>query len=279
MIRLAELYQQLNAEFVTDYEKRTGRHITVVQSHGGSSRQARTVISGAQGALAKAALGALAGTRRPRRSRARCRTSRTSPARSRSSSTPSMRSPPHSRTRCAGRTSEQRAQALGGQLTAARAALLKALPTYGELAAPNRIGLSATSKLLGPDSALVSYFVLDDRVRGWLVLPNGEPLYRDTPIKHDDLKKIIGRLRVSLAPDHPYDVADAFALNQLLLQPFAEKLTNVNRLIVVRSARCSRLRSRRWQATIRARRMRRCPVITRRGSRRRPPNSTTTTRR
>lgn len=43
-----ELYQQLNAEFVAGYEERTGRHITVVQSHGGSSRQARAVISGEQ---------------------------------------------------------------------------------------------------------------------------------------------------------------------------------------------------------------------------------------
>jgi sulfate/thiosulfate transport system substrate-binding protein len=43
-----ELYQSLNPEFVAAYEKRTGRHITVVQSHGGSSRQARTVISGEQ---------------------------------------------------------------------------------------------------------------------------------------------------------------------------------------------------------------------------------------
>jgi len=43
-----ELYQELNAEFAAGYEKRTGRHITVVQSHGGSSRQARTVINGEQ---------------------------------------------------------------------------------------------------------------------------------------------------------------------------------------------------------------------------------------
>jgi sulfate transport system substrate-binding protein len=43
-----ELYRKLNAEFTVDYEKRTGRHITIVQSHGGSSRQARTVISGEQ---------------------------------------------------------------------------------------------------------------------------------------------------------------------------------------------------------------------------------------
>jgi sulfate transport system substrate-binding protein len=43
-----ELYQKLDAEFVSDYEKRTGQQITIVQSHGGSSRQARSVINGEQ---------------------------------------------------------------------------------------------------------------------------------------------------------------------------------------------------------------------------------------
>jgi sulfate transport system substrate-binding protein len=41
-----ELYQSLNGLFAADYEKRTGRHLTIVQSHGGSSRQARAVING-----------------------------------------------------------------------------------------------------------------------------------------------------------------------------------------------------------------------------------------
>lgn len=41
-----ELYQQIDAEFQAAYEKQTGRHLTIVQSHGGSSRQARKVISG-----------------------------------------------------------------------------------------------------------------------------------------------------------------------------------------------------------------------------------------
>lgn len=41
-----ELYQALNGQFVADYEKRTGRRLTITQSHGGSSRQARSVISG-----------------------------------------------------------------------------------------------------------------------------------------------------------------------------------------------------------------------------------------
>jgi sulfate/thiosulfate-binding protein len=41
-----ELYQRLNAAFEADYARRTGRHLRVVQSHGGSSRQARAVIAG-----------------------------------------------------------------------------------------------------------------------------------------------------------------------------------------------------------------------------------------
>jgi sulfate/thiosulfate transport system substrate-binding protein len=43
-----ELYQAINPLFVASYEKETGRHLTIEQSHGGSSRQARKVISGEQ---------------------------------------------------------------------------------------------------------------------------------------------------------------------------------------------------------------------------------------
>ena len=43
-----ELYRELNQRFVERYEKETGHHVVVRQSHGGSSRQARTVISGEQ---------------------------------------------------------------------------------------------------------------------------------------------------------------------------------------------------------------------------------------
>jgi sulfate transport system substrate-binding protein len=41
-----ELYQQINAAFESDYARRTGRHLRVVQSHGGSSRQSRAIIDG-----------------------------------------------------------------------------------------------------------------------------------------------------------------------------------------------------------------------------------------
>jgi sulfate/thiosulfate transport system substrate-binding protein len=43
-----ELYSALNQEFVAQYQKTTGVKISIKQSHGGSSRQARAVISGEQ---------------------------------------------------------------------------------------------------------------------------------------------------------------------------------------------------------------------------------------
>jgi sulfate transport system substrate-binding protein len=43
-----ELYQTLNPLFVASYAKQTGQHLTIIQSHGGSSHQARKVISGEQ---------------------------------------------------------------------------------------------------------------------------------------------------------------------------------------------------------------------------------------
>jgi sulfate/thiosulfate-binding protein len=41
-----ELYARLNPKFVEGYEKLTGVHVDIGQAHGGSSRQARAVISG-----------------------------------------------------------------------------------------------------------------------------------------------------------------------------------------------------------------------------------------
>jgi len=43
-----ELYQALNPLFVADYEKATGEHWAIVQSHGGSSRQAQKIVQGNQ---------------------------------------------------------------------------------------------------------------------------------------------------------------------------------------------------------------------------------------
>ena len=43
-----EFYAAVNADFTRAYEKRSGRRLAVIQSHGGSTRQARKVASGEQ---------------------------------------------------------------------------------------------------------------------------------------------------------------------------------------------------------------------------------------
>jgi sulfate transport system substrate-binding protein len=51
-----ELYQDLNAAFARQYKVKTGDNVTVKQSHGGSGKQARSVIDGLQADVVTLAL-------------------------------------------------------------------------------------------------------------------------------------------------------------------------------------------------------------------------------
>jgi len=51
-----ELWKDLNAHFVAEYEKETGKKVTIQQSHGGSASQARAVIEGLPADVATLAL-------------------------------------------------------------------------------------------------------------------------------------------------------------------------------------------------------------------------------
>jgi sulfate/thiosulfate transport system substrate-binding protein len=52
-----ELYQEINAAFAKDWQARTQQIVTVRQSHGGSGKQARSIIDGLQADVATLALG------------------------------------------------------------------------------------------------------------------------------------------------------------------------------------------------------------------------------
>jgi sulfate transport system substrate-binding protein len=51
-----ELYQEVNAAFARQWQAKTGDHLTVQQSHGGSGKQARAVIDGLEGDVVTLAL-------------------------------------------------------------------------------------------------------------------------------------------------------------------------------------------------------------------------------
>jgi sulfate/thiosulfate-binding protein len=51
-----ELFKDVNEQFISKYEKETGKRLTIKQSHGGSSRQARAVIDGLEADVVTLAL-------------------------------------------------------------------------------------------------------------------------------------------------------------------------------------------------------------------------------
>lgn len=51
-----ELYQDVNKAFAADWEKKTGQKVTIKQSHGGSGKQARSVIDGLEADVVTLAL-------------------------------------------------------------------------------------------------------------------------------------------------------------------------------------------------------------------------------
>ena len=51
-----ELYEEVNAAFVKDYKAKTGKDVTIKQSHGGSGKQARSVIDGLEADVVTLAL-------------------------------------------------------------------------------------------------------------------------------------------------------------------------------------------------------------------------------
>jgi sulfate transport system substrate-binding protein len=51
-----ELYQDINAAFAKDWQRQTGQSVTVQQSHGGSAKQARSVIDGLEADIVTLAL-------------------------------------------------------------------------------------------------------------------------------------------------------------------------------------------------------------------------------
>ena len=51
-----ELYQEVNAAFGKQWEQKTGRKLTITQSHGGSGKQARAIIDGLEADVATLAL-------------------------------------------------------------------------------------------------------------------------------------------------------------------------------------------------------------------------------
>jgi tetratricopeptide (TPR) repeat protein len=124
-------------------------------------------------------------------------------------------------------------QRIDSQLRLEQTELFKALPRYAELIAPDPVDPASAAQMLGPDEALVEYFVLDRRVLAWVVKSNVPLEFRQISIGRQELAKMVKRVRKSLSSEAPYDVSDAFEIYKRLLEPFTKSLAGVRHLIVI----------------------------------------------
>ncbi len=106
-------------------------------------------------------------------------------------------------------------------------------PAYADLTAPDPIDPSTAAQLLDSDEALISYLSLDDRLIVWLLRPGRSLIYRDIDVKRADLAAAVSRIRLSLDPNRPFDVIDAYGVYSVTLKPFESDLVGVKSLLLV----------------------------------------------
>ena len=128
---------------------------------------------------------------------------------------------------------QQQEARLGRQFQEANEELHRRFPAYADLIAPDPIDPSTAAQLLNPDEALIAYLSLDDRLIAWLLRPGRSPVYRDIDVKRAALGAAVDRIRLSLDPNRPFDVIDAYGVYSEILKPFEQDLVGVKSLIVV----------------------------------------------
>jgi len=112
-------------------------------------------------------------------------------------------------------------------------------PRYAAIALPKPVEAAEIRSLLRRGEALVSCYVLEDRVQIWLVKPGQDLIYRETTVPRATLASMVTRLRKSVVPAQstallpPVDVDTAADLYRMLLEPVRSFLTDVTSLMIV----------------------------------------------
>jgi CHAT domain-containing protein len=130
------------------------------------------------------------------------------------------------------------------QLRSARARLQRAIelqsPTYADYLKPKPATLDQVQKSLRRGEAMVAFYIGREHLFAWAVPYQGVPALAVTKIGYREVANLIFSLRRSLNPHAEtvdqipeFDVAQAYRLYQLLLQPVESGWRNAQTLIVV----------------------------------------------
>jgi CHAT domain-containing protein len=136
-----------------------------------------------------------------------------------------------------------KSEQLERDLKIAVARLNAANPTYAELASPEPINIVAVRRLLRKAEALISFWVLNDRLLIWLIRPDEGLIYNDFQIDRATLLKVVKRVRTSLDQSDnlgfanvkpaAFDVSGANLLYRSLFGSLEAHLQGVKHLIIV----------------------------------------------
>ncbi len=116
----------------------------------------------------------------------------------------------------------------------------KGFPAYAELTRPRPKELSAIKTALGPDEALLAYFIGNENAFVWSVTRRGAAGFAVLPLNAATIDELVEAVRQSLVPKGPrlddlpmFDLGAAQRLYQGLLEPVQASWQNAWHLIVV----------------------------------------------
>jgi CHAT domain-containing protein len=134
------------------------------------------------------------------------------------------------------RTSISSATTRQGQLTAQ---LARDFPRYSDFVSPRPVPLAEVQRVLGPDEAMVFYYLSDRGNYAWAVT-HDKAVWRPLTLSNDDLDATLTAWRASFENDavyydhkKPFDVESAHALYAALLEPVSGLIADKPNLIVV----------------------------------------------
>ncbi len=141
---------------------------------------------------------------------------------------------------------QQHERRLNRAIAEADKQLRHAFPQYAELATPEPITTQEVRQLLRPGEALISFFLLQNRLLTWLVRPDRPPVYHASTIAPDTLATLVNRARTSMDQSRnalfargkltPVDIEAAHELYTLLVAPIRTALDGVRHMLVVPDA-------------------------------------------
>jgi CHAT domain-containing protein/Tfp pilus assembly protein PilF len=106
-------------------------------------------------------------------------------------------------------------------------------PSYAEIIAVSPVELSDLQSRLDPETALIAYWISDDKLISWMITHSGV-ISRETAVSSIGLERLIEKTRKAIQSNSPEESrADLSELYRLLIAPFESNLKEFSSLVII----------------------------------------------